>query len=194
MNPNVFLLALDDKFTQLANSLENKIVKIKTTKGDKGEKGEKGEKGDKGEKGEKGEKGLKGTNGVDGKDGEDGENGVGVEDVSIDLDGHLTVKLTNGEEIDAGSLESFNEVNATYVTNAISKIEQSVTTWIDYTTGFSSIPTLTQTIETGDVYTYTYTNGTLYRLVPSGSEQDAFYSVFSGGVLSGLVASKGITI
>jgi len=194
MNPNVFLLALDDKFTQLANSLENKIVKIKTTKGDKGEKGEKGEKGDKGEKGEKGEKGLKGTNGVDGKDGEDGENGVGVEDVSIDLDGHLTVKLTNGEEIDAGSLESFNEVNATYVTNAISKIEQSVTTWIDYTTGFSSIPTLTQTIETGDVYTYTYTNGTLYRLVPSGSEQDAFYSVFSGGVLSGLVASKGVTI
>lgn len=194
MNPNVFLLALDDKFTQLANSLENKIVKIKTTKGDKGEKGEKGEKGDKGEKGEKGEKGLKGTNGVDGKDGEDGENGVGVEDVSIDLDGHLTVKLTNGEEIDAGSLESFNEVNATYVTNAISKIEQSVTTWIDYTTGFSSIPTLTQTIETGDVYTYTYTNGTLYRLVPSGSEQDAFYSAFSGGVLSGLVASKGVTI
>jgi len=57
-----------------------------------------------------------------------------------------------------------------------------------------AIPTLTQTIADGDVYTYTYSNGTLYRLVPSGSEQDAFYSSFSGGVLSGLVASKGVTI
>ena len=67
-------------------------------------------------------------------------------------------------------------------------------TWIDYATGFSATPTLTQTIADGDVYTYTYSNGTLYRLVPSGSEQDAFYTTFSGGVLSGLVASKGVTI
>jgi len=51
-----------------------------------------------------------------------------------------------------------------------------------------------QTIATGDVYQYTYTNGTLYRLVPSGSEPDAFYKKFIGGVLSGLVAKKQISI
>ena len=190
MNPNVFLLALDDKLTKLTYSLEDKIAKIKTTKGDKGDKGEKGDKGDKGEKGDKGDAGLNGQDGKDGVDGKDGEDGVGVVDASVDIDGHLTIKLTNGEEIDAGSLEALTGVNATYVANAISKIELGVTTWIDYATGFSEIPTLLETIAEGDVYEYTYTNGTLYRLVPSGSEQDAFYTAFSGGVLSGLVASK----
>ena len=64
-------------------------------------------------------------------------------------------------------------------------------TWINYAVGFSTIPTLTSTIATGDVYTYTYTSDpTLYRLVPSGTELDAFYDTFSGGVLSGLVATK----
>ena len=67
-------------------------------------------------------------------------------------------------------------------------------TWIDYAAGFSADPVLTQTIASGDVYTYTYSNGTLYRLVPSGSEQDAFYSTFTSSVLSDLVAQKGITI
>lgn len=63
-------------------------------------------------------------------------------------------------------------------------------TWIDYVTGFSAIPTLLTTIADGDVYEYTYSNGTLYRLVPSGSAVDSFYTTFSGGVLSGLVAEK----
>lgn len=194
MNPNVFLLALDDKLTKLTSSLEDKIAKIKTTKGDKGDKGEKGDKGDKGEKGDKGDSGLNGKDGKNGVDGKDGEDGVGVVDASVDIDGHLTIKLTSGEEIDAGSLESVAGVSATYVANAISKIEQGVTTWIDYATGFSALPTLLETIDDGDVYEYTYSNGTLYRLVPSGSEQDAFYTTFSGGVLSGLVVSKGVTV
>lgn len=83
-------------------------------------------------------------------------------------------------------------ITSTNVQDALEEV--SLPKWIDYATGFSATPTLLQTIADGDVYEYTYSNGTLYRLVPSGSEQDAFYSAFSGGVLSGLVASKGVTI
>ena len=101
---------------------------------------------------------------------------------------------------DQQSFEEFNKVLRIYfnqLDNALRNVmlvQQESLTWIDYVTGFTSEPTLTQTISTGDVYTYTYPNTVLYRLVPSGLEQDAFYSVFSGGVLSVLVATKGITI
>lgn len=66
--------------------------------------------------------------------------------------------------------------------------------WIYLVTGYSSEPTFTQTISDGDVYTYTFKNGTLFRLVPSGSAVDSFYSGFSSGILTGLVASKGVSI
>lgn len=66
--------------------------------------------------------------------------------------------------------------------------------WIYLVTGYASEPTFTQTISDGDVYTYIFKNGTLFRLVPSGSAVDAFYSTFSSGVLSDLVASKGVSI
>ena len=68
--------------------------------------------------------------------------------------------------------------------------------WIDYVTGYSETPQYTQTIASGDVYTYTYTNGTLYRLVPSSqsSEPDSFYTTFSDGVLSVQISSKEIQV
>lgn len=67
----------------------------------------------------------------------------------------------------------------------------AATTWIGLVSGYNAIPTLTATIEAGDVYTYTYDGDiTYYRLVPSGAEDDAFYSSFVDGVLSGLVVSK----
>jgi hypothetical protein len=67
-------------------------------------------------------------------------------------------------------------------------------TWIDYVSGYTTTPTLLQTIADGDVYEYTYTNTTLYRLVPTGSAIDSFYRTFSGGVLSGLVVEKTIIV
>lgn len=66
--------------------------------------------------------------------------------------------------------------------------------WIYLVTGYASEPTFTQTISDGDVYTYTFKNGTLFRLVPSGSAVDSFYSGFSNGILTDLVASKGVSI
>jgi hypothetical protein len=53
---------------------------------------------------------------------------------------------------------------------------------------------LLETIADGDVYQYTYTNGTLYRLVPSGAAVDSFYKRFDNSVLSGLVIQKTIKI
>lgn len=72
------------------------------------------------------------------------------------------------------------------------------TLWISLVTGYSTEPTLNSTIATGDVYNYTFTTGvgtvTYYRLVPSGSADDAFYTTFSGGALSGLISKKPITV
>ena len=78
--------------------------------------------------------------------------------------------------------------------NAYQPIGVAVLTWIDYASGFSVEPVLNTTIADGDVYTYTYQNGTLYRLVPSGSAVDSFYTNFDGTTLSGLVASKTVSI
>ena len=70
--------------------------------------------------------------------------------------------------------------------------------WITLVTGYKTIPTLLTTIADGDVYSYTYSTNTIdktyYRLVPSGLLDDAFYTTFSLGVLSGMVAHKKLTI
>lgn len=74
-------------------------------------------------------------------------------------------------------------------------------TWIDYATGFSSVPSVIDTVdntnwsEDGDVYEYTYSNGTLYRVI--GATIDGFYNSFNAlanPALTGLVAQKAITI
>jgi len=117
----------------------------------------------------------------------------------INIEPQLTVVEAYGIAVPSAFTSAANTTfsPSTYITstNVQDALEEvSLPKWIDYVTGFSAIPTLTQTIAEGEVYTYPYSNGTLYRLVPSGSEQDAFYTTFSGGVLSGLVASKGVTI
>lgn len=98
----------------------------KGDKGDKGDQGDQGEKGDKGDQGEKGDKGDKGDQGETGKSaydiwlenghtgseddflawlqGEDGDNGVGIEEIYIDENGHLIVKLTGQEPQDLGQI------------------------------------------------------------------------------------------
>ena len=63
--------------------------------------------------------------------------------------------------------------------------------WLDYIVGASS-SSLNTTIATGTVVNYVYAGVTYYRLIPSGTAIDAFYSTFSNGVLSGLLAQKTI--
>ena len=76
--------------------------------------------------------------------------------------------------------------------------EDTADDWITLVTGYKIIPTLLTTIPDGDVYSYTYATNTVdktyYRLVPSGALDDAFYTTFSLGVLSGMIANKKLTI
>lgn len=57
--------------------------------------------------GENGRDGINGTNGVNGTDGKDGADGVGIENVYFDDDGNLIVVLTNGNKLNAGKTEAY---------------------------------------------------------------------------------------
>lgn len=99
--------ALADVKKQLAE-LQSKAIEIQKLEGPSGPKGDKGNQGPKGEQGDRGldgKDGKDGINGVDGQDGEDGKQGVGVVDAFIDFDQSLVLKLSDGSEINAGSLE-----------------------------------------------------------------------------------------
>lgn len=65
-------------------------------------------------------------------------------------------------------------------------------TWTTLATTWDSPPTKVGTVASGDVYSYVHKGTTYYRLVPSSytAASDAFYSTFSGGVLSNLVVSR----
>lgn len=95
---------ISTKFTEFAEKIQSLELR-QLQKGDKGDKGEKGDKGKDGRDGINGRDGLNGVNGKDGKDGVDGKDGISVTQAYIDIDGHLTVKLSNGKEIDAGAIE-----------------------------------------------------------------------------------------
>lgn len=189
-----------------------------------GPRGEKGTKGGKGPRGLKGEKGDKGDKGDPGQDAPDitpkfdellrefnekiqkfereantrverrlgsivGTSGGGSYKILDNAD----VEKTRLKEVLDGSILIFDKTKNQFVVRKLSPAEVPKT-WIDYATGFINRPTLLETIGDGDVYEYTYRNGTLYRLVPSGSAVDAFYRDFSEGVLENLVAEKVIEI
>lgn len=66
-----------------------------------------GRDGKDGRNGIDGRNGVDGRDGVDGKDGSDGVDGVDgatIESAQVDLDGHLTLYMSDGNEIDAGDL------------------------------------------------------------------------------------------
>jgi hypothetical protein len=106
---------VDLKLTALYDALLSKIQAVETIRGEKGDKGDPGPQGEKGPQGDKGDLGLPGAqgqdgvNGKDGTNGVDGKDGVGVEDADVDFDGHLVLKMTDGTEIDAGSVKPLAE-------------------------------------------------------------------------------------
>lgn len=197
MNVDLKLLALYEK-------LHSEVEAVERVRGEKGDTGQQGPKGDKGEKGDVGPAGKAGKDGVDGKDGKDGkpgkdgEDGVSVVDANVDIDNHLVITLSDGKEVDAGSLEGLGEKGSGNLqvinsgTNGGTTPIQDTFSWIDYATGYSSIPTFVETVPSGDVYEYTYGTATLYRLV--ATTEDSFYETFVTPNLSNLVISKGITI
>jgi len=152
-------------------------------KGDKGDPGADGQPGKQGPKGAKGDKGEKGDPGPQGKKGEDGRSGR-IPRHKIQ-NGAIAFEQRPGE---FGEWIKFNMTNQYYSGGR-------GLTWTDYATGFSSEPTLLETIAEGDVYQYTYNGGTTaYRLV--GNPTDAFYSNYDSATdtLTGLLAEKQINI
>lgn len=63
-------------------------------------------------------------------------------------------------------------------------------TWINYAVGFTVLPTFLETVAAGDVWEYTYSFGTLYRVI--GPTDDEFYQNYTSPTPSDLVAKKSI--
>ncbi len=93
-----------------------------------------------------------------------------------------------------------NSNSSTYVTltGTQTLTNKTVVDWMTLVRGYNTTPTLLATIGTGDVYTYIYnsspSNITYYRYIATDGTVDAFYTYFAGNTLSGLVASKSITL
>ena len=66
-------------------------------------------------------------------------------------------------------------------------------TWEHLAANWTSAPAQVGTVAAGAVYAYTLGGVTRYRLVPTtySAALDAFYTTYSGGVLSGLICSRG---
>lgn len=117
---------------------------------------------------------------------------------SVDIDGNETVR---GNEIVTGLLSGTQAIfsNITAVSSmSATKIYGTLMDWMTLVRGYATVPVLSASITGGDVYTYTYistpSNVTYYRYIATDGTQDAFYTYFSGSTLSGLVATKSITI
>ena len=95
---------------------------------------------------------------------------------------------------------AYQTISSTYATLTGTQTlkNKTVVDWMTLVRGYNTTPTLSATIGTGDVYTYVYnsspSNITYYRFIATDGSTDAFYTYFSGATLSGLVASKSITI
>ncbi len=94
----------------------------------------------------------------------------------------------------------YQSVSSTYVslTSTQTLTNKIIVDWMTLVRGYNTTPTLCATITTGDVYTYTYdsspSNITYYRYIATNGSEDSFYTYFFGASLSGLVASKSITL
>ena len=77
-------------------------------------------------KGADGVNGTDGTNGIDGTNGTDGNDGVGIENISIDTDGKLKIRLTSGTLLDLGVIKGTDGQNGTNGTDGKSAYEIAV--------------------------------------------------------------------
>jgi hypothetical protein len=94
------------------------------TQGSKGQAGPTGKVGVDGTSGPQGPRGFSGSDGnagLHGSHGRDGTDGVSIVDAQVDLDGHLTISLSDGTEIDAGLITADGDGQITYVAGSSGK-------------------------------------------------------------------------
>jgi len=151
----------------------------KGDQGPRGDKGDRGEPGPKGEKGPKGDKGEKDTQGAEGKKGAEGKPGrMPRHRVK---NGAIAFEQRPGEY---GQWVKLTQTNQYFAGGGSAK------TWIDYAVGFISDPTLLGVYDSNEVYEYTYTDQTLYRVIATNS--DTFYRSFVDGQASDVVVARAI--
>ena len=143
MDSNVLILALNEKFKKLSKSVQVQVQTVEKRVGPVGATGAKGLNGPKGPEGPRGTSGSAGALGKVGKKGKDGSDGVSVMDASIAIDNHLVLTLSDGKEIDAGSLKGSSEEPNTIIHSAGGSSEASVK--------YTAITTATYTILDGDL-------------------------------------------
>lgn len=75
----------------------------------------------------------------------------------------------------------------------VTGLSAALLSWAYLKDTWSIEPTLAGTTATGEVYSYTLGGVTRFRFVPTVYDptQDAFYSTFTAGVLSGLIVTRG---
>jgi len=111
----------DVKLLAVYDALDKKIKQITSVagkpgpEGPPGKDGPKGPSGPAGPKGDTGPVGPVGPEGPKGSDGADGDDGVSIIDVTVDFDNHLVVRLSDGNEIDAGEIQVEGAKGDTYV-------------------------------------------------------------------------------
>ena len=147
--------------------------------GQDGQPGQKGERGEQGPRGPQGV-GMRGPRGEDGQDGRDGKDGTVPEHQT--KDGRIRFRAADG------NWGKWIDLKA--VTNVYSGQGPAKKLWIDYAVGFAEEPELLGTFGIGEVYEYTYTDETLYRVI--GASTDVFYSSFADGQASGEVVARAI--
>lgn len=99
---------MDAKLIAVFDALDSKIKAVTKAVGPAGRDGADGKDGKDGKdgiNGVDGADGAPGPAGANGTDGSDGADGVSIVSVMIDFDKHLVVTLSNGDTIDAGSIE-----------------------------------------------------------------------------------------
>jgi len=103
------MISSDAKLVAIHDKLEAQIKTLRLKHGVNGTNGTDGIsiKGDQGDRGHDGigHDGKQGAQGTDGTDGADGADGVSITEASIAFDNHLVIKLSDGNEIDAGVLQ-----------------------------------------------------------------------------------------
>ena len=110
VDTEIKLLGLGLGVGTILDKFEDQIIQLEARQLQKGDKGDKGERGDAGKDGRDGKdgrngiQGAKGAKGDTGPMGKQGLQGVSVVDAEVALDGNLVLKLSNGDEIDAGEI------------------------------------------------------------------------------------------
>ena len=178
-----------DKALVLAKELKTLRERVSELKaipvpldGKDGLQGLKGERGQQGERGPAGKDGKDGKGGKDGKDGKDGLDGVSVKDAYIAADGDLTIVLSDGKEIDAGSLTFFdNNSQGLTVLKQTQDSAQLASLFVS-----KSFETTSKNLVSAGL-TLNYTSGVLTSIVYANGITKTF--TYSSGILTTITLS-----